>query len=90
MLGGTLEKVTMADVIKDIVQRHPTAPPSSKSTIDRAEWLEAVQANDSDITRLVLARTVSMVKTVDTIEEKLKILPDMQYLIDCCLEWMQS
>jgi hypothetical protein len=57
----------MANVIKAFVDRHPTAPPSLKSTITRAEWIEAVRAND--ITRLELARSVSMVKTVVTIEE---------------------
>jgi hypothetical protein len=73
----------MADVIKAFVERHPTAPPSLKSTFTRAEWIQAVRAND--ITRLVLARSVFMLKTVDTIEEKLKVRPDMQYLIDWCL-----
>jgi hypothetical protein len=78
----------MADVIKDFVERHPKAPPSLKSTISRGEWIEAVRANN--ISRLVLARSVSMVKTVDTIEGKLQVRPNMQYLIDWCVEWMQS
>ena len=31
-----------------------------------------------------------MVKIVDTIEKKLRVRPEMRYLFDWCLEWMQS
>jgi hypothetical protein len=83
-----LEKVTMAEGIKAFVQRHPTAQPSLKSTITRGEWIQGVRAND--ISRVVLARSSAMVKTVDTIEGKLKIRPDMRYLIDWCIDWIKS
>jgi hypothetical protein len=31
-----------------------------------------------------------MMKQVETIEEKLRLRPDMQYLIDWCIQWMKS
>jgi hypothetical protein len=67
---------------------HPGAPPSLKSVIFRDQWLEAVREND--ISKLVLSRTVPVVKTVKTIREKLEKRPEMKYLFDWCLKWIRS
>jgi hypothetical protein len=39
---------------------------------------------------ITMARSVAEVKTVHTVEEKLKLRPDMKYLIDWCIQWMKS
>jgi hypothetical protein len=86
--GRPIDRVKIRDLLDSFRELHPGTPPSLKSVILRPQWLEAVREND--ISRLVLTRTVSEVKTVHTIEEKLECRPDMKYLFDWCLEWMQS
>ena len=85
---GTLENVTMAEVVKAFADQNPGAPSSLKCSITKGDWINAVRSDD--VTRLVLGRGVSLVKTVDTIEEKLEIRPDLKYLIDWCVGWLRS
>jgi hypothetical protein len=68
--NGRIDKVTIRDLLQSFKERHPEAPPSLQSIIARPQWLDVVRAND--ISRLVMSRTVPMVKIVDTIEEKLR------------------
>jgi hypothetical protein len=86
--NGRIDRVKLTELLDSYRALHPRAPPSLKSVIFRSDWLVAVQEND--ISRLVLSRTVPVVKTVDTIEEKLEKRPEMKYLFDWCVGWIQS
>jgi hypothetical protein len=85
---GNIARVTLRAVLDSFKKLHPDAPPSLKSVIFRDQWLEAVREND--ISKLVLSRTVPVVKTVKTIREKLEKRPEMKYLFDWCLKWIRS
>ena len=85
---GNIDRVTIRALLDSFKELHPEAPPSLKSVIIRNQWLEAVRAKD--INKLVLSRTVPVVKTVHTIVEKLEKRPEMKYLFDWCLQWIRS
>ena len=85
---GNIERVTIRALLESFKELHREAPPSLKSVIHRTQWLEAVREND--ISKLVLSRTVPVVKTVHTIVEKLEKRPEMKYLFDWCIEWIRS
>jgi hypothetical protein len=86
--AGTLDHIKLSTVIKAFKERRPEAPPSLTSSITVDDRKNAVRANNIDI--IAMARSVPEVKTVHTVEEKLRLRPDMRYLIDWCIGWMQS
>jgi hypothetical protein len=58
-------------VIKAFEELHPDSPPSLKSTITRDDRKRAVRANNVDM--ITMARSVAEVKTVHTVEKKIKV-----------------
>jgi hypothetical protein len=71
--AGTLDHIKLATVIKAFEELHPDSQPSLKSTTTRDDWKRAVRENNIDM--IAMARSVAEVKTVRTVEEKLKLRP---------------
>jgi hypothetical protein len=87
MQKGTVDFIKLSTVIQDFKKLHPNSPPL-KSTITVDDWKKAVRANNIDM--ITMAQSGPEVKTVYTVEEKLKLRPDMKYLIDWCIRWIKS
>ncbi len=75
-------------MLKAFEALHPDAPPSLQCTITKKEWKHAVLQNY--ISLLPLARGVSEVKFLDSIEAKLLALPDIEPLIGWYIDWIKS
>ena len=86
---GTLENIKLATVITAFEKKLlGQVPASLRSSITVDAWKEAVRANNIDM--IAMARSVPEVKTVHTIEEKIRLRPDMKYLIDWCIGWLKT
>jgi hypothetical protein len=74
--------------LKAFEELHPDSPLFLKSTITSDDWKLAVREKNIDMIKM--AWSVAEVKTDHTVEEKLRLLPDMKFLIDWCIKWMKS